>query len=72
MMDDSMRKGMYISYDWVTRLYSRNWHNMLNQLYSKKKGREQQRDYVLESPRVSMCCLWNFRESPGEVEPVGL
>ena len=24
-------------YDWVTMLYSRNWHNSVNQLYFKKK-----------------------------------
>ena len=23
-------------YDWVTLLYSRNWHNSINQLYFKK------------------------------------
>ena len=23
-------------YDWVTLLYSRNWHNTVNQLYFKK------------------------------------
>ena len=24
-------------YDWVILLYSRNWHNIVNQLYFKKK-----------------------------------
>ena len=24
-------------YAWVTLLYSRNWHNIVNQLYSRKK-----------------------------------
>ena len=27
---------MYV-YDWVTILYSRNWHNIVNQLYLNKK-----------------------------------
>ena len=27
---------MYM-YDWVTLLYSRNWHNIVNQLYFHKK-----------------------------------
>ena len=26
--------------DWVTMLYSRNWHNIVNQLYSHKKKKE--------------------------------
>ena len=25
-------------YDWVTLLYSRNWHNIENQLYYNKKN----------------------------------
>ena len=38
MMDDSMRKGMYTyMYDWITLLYSRNWYNTINSLYSNKK-----------------------------------
>ena len=38
MLEDNMRKGMYICvYDWVTLLYSRNWHNTVNQLYSNNK-----------------------------------
>ena len=36
MTEDNMRKRMYI-YDWVTILYSRNWHNIVNQPYSNKK-----------------------------------
>jgi len=41
MMEDSMRKRMYIHvciciYDWVTVLYSRNWHNTVNQLHFNK------------------------------------
>ena len=32
MMEDSMRKRMY---DWVTSLYSRHWHNTVDQLYLK-------------------------------------
>ena len=28
---------IYIYYDWVTFLYSKNWHNSVNQLYSNKK-----------------------------------
>ena len=29
------KKNVYV-YDWVTMLYSRNWHNTINQLYSNK------------------------------------
>ena len=28
------KKNVYVQYDWVIMLYSRNWHNTLNQLYS--------------------------------------
>ena len=35
MMEDNTRKRMYI-YDWVTMLYSRNRHNVVNQLYFNK------------------------------------
>ena len=30
---------MYM-YDWVTLLYSRNWHNIVNQLYFNKKKKQ--------------------------------
>ena len=40
MLGDSMRKRIYMCvcvclcvYGWVTMLYSRNWHNTVNQLY---------------------------------------
>ena len=29
-------KECVFMYDWVTALYSRNWHNTVNQLYSNK------------------------------------
>ena len=33
MMGNDIRKEMYIyMYDWVILLYSRNWHNVVNQL----------------------------------------
>ena len=44
MMEDNIRKGMCVGmyhmcmYHWVTLLYSRNWHNIVNQLYFKKKS----------------------------------
>ena len=28
---------MCVWYDWVTMLYSRNWHNIVNQLYFNLK-----------------------------------
>ena len=31
-----MRKRIYV-YDWVTMLYSRNWHDIVYQLYFNKK-----------------------------------
>ena len=38
LMEDNVRKGMYMYIcDWITLLYSRNWHNILNQLYFNKK-----------------------------------
>ena len=37
MMEDNIRKGVCVCvYDWVTLLYSRNWHNIVTQLYLKK------------------------------------
>ena len=36
MIEDSMRKIIYIHiymYEWVTMLYSRNWHTTVNQLF---------------------------------------
>ena len=38
MMEDNIRKGMYIHvYDWVTLLYSKNMQNIVNQLNFNKK-----------------------------------
>ena len=31
MIDNNIRKGIYIYNDWITLLYSRNWHNIVNQ-----------------------------------------
>ena len=33
MMEDNIRMGMYIYYNWITMLYSRNEHNTVNQIY---------------------------------------
>ena len=33
MMEDRMRKSIYMN-SWVTMLYSRNWHNTVNQLHT--------------------------------------
>ena len=38
MMEDNIKKS-YI-YDWVTLLYSRNRHNIVNQLYFNKKEKK--------------------------------
>ena len=43
MMEDNIRKGMCVCvrvYDWVTLLYSRNWHIIVNQLYSNLKRKK--------------------------------
>ena len=35
IVEDNMRKGVCVFvyiYDWVTSLYSRNWHNIVNQI----------------------------------------
>ena len=38
IMENNIRKGMCMCmYDWVTLLYNRNWHNIVNQLYLNKK-----------------------------------
>ena len=47
MVKDHIRKGICVCilcvcvfvcvYDWVTLLYNRNWHNIVNQLYFNKK-----------------------------------
>ena len=35
------------TYDWVTLLYSRNWHNIVNQLYfNKKENKKRKRENV--------------------------
>ena len=47
-MEDNIRECIYIyiythiyiyMYDWVTLLYSRNWHNIVNQLYLNLKNK---------------------------------
>ena len=42
MMENNIKRRyiyrLYI-YDWITFLYSRNWHNIVNQLYFNKKKR---------------------------------
>ena len=42
-------------YDWVTLLYSRNWHNTVNQLYFKKILKT-----VLSSPSRLVSCNRNI------------
>ena len=38
MIDDNTEKRMYIDmYDWVTLMYSSNWHNIVNQLCFNEK-----------------------------------
>ena len=39
MMENNMRKRMYM-YKWVILLYSRNWHNIVNQLYFNKRKKK--------------------------------
>ena len=53
MMEDNMRKIMctYMCvcvYNWVTLLYNRNWHNIVNQLYFNfKKVKKNKNDFHL-------------------------
>ena len=52
MMEDNMAKRMRIyMYDWVTLLYSRNWHNIAHQLYSDflKRARKEKETHVFLS-----------------------
>ena len=38
MMEDNIRKRMYnVNINWVTLLYSRNWHDIVNQLQFLKR-----------------------------------
>ena len=37
MMEYNIRRRIVYTYDWVTLLYSRNWYNVINQLYFNKK-----------------------------------
>ena len=37
MMKDKKKNVYTYMYNWVTSLYSRNWHNTVNQLYFHKK-----------------------------------
>ena len=39
---DSVRKKCIYMYDWVTMLYSRNWHNTVNLLYFNLKNSKKQ------------------------------
>ena len=44
-MDNSMRKSVCVCVcvcvrHWVNMLYSRNWHNTVNQLYSNRKKKK--------------------------------
>ena len=66
------KKNVHIMYDWVTMLYRRNWHNTVNQLFSKKNFKfqlldkkcfENSRNYLLpltisNIPQLSadLCC----------------
>ena len=56
-MEDNMRKRMYIMYDWVTLLDSRNWHNIVTQLYFNK---ETLREVIMMSVCVSPSFLFLF------------
>ena len=44
---------MYM-YEWVTLLYSRNWHNMVNQIYFNKEIGKTPEDIVLNDS-MHMC-----------------
>ena len=37
MMEDNIKKECIYMYDWVILLFSRNWHNIVGQLYFNKK-----------------------------------
>ena len=39
-------------YDWVTLLYCRNWYNIVNQLYFKKKKKKDE-DTIAQQPKLS-------------------
>ena len=39
MEKNIIKEGLYV-YNWVTLLYNRDWHNIVNQLYFNKKKKE--------------------------------
>ena len=39
MMEENVRKGIYIYAGLVTLLYSRNWHHIVNQRYCNLKNK---------------------------------
>ena len=49
-MMEYKKRNVYM-YDWVTLLYSRNWHNIINQLYFNKK-------YFFKKVRSSLVAQW--------------
>ena len=48
-MEKNIKKECLYVYNWVTLLYSRDWHNIVNQLYFNKKFFKEIDEYGLES-----------------------
>ena len=46
-------------YDWVTMLYSRNWHNTVNQLYSNKIFFKKKPESKTQIPGSTQIALYN-------------
>ena len=54
------------TYSWFTLLYSRNWHNIVNRVYSAKRYRRKGRGWgtLREERWRARCCMWS-RQAAG-------
>ena len=46
-MEKNMKKSVYVIHNWVTSLYSSNWHNTVIQIYFNKKKEYNQKTNVM-------------------------
>ena len=63
MAKNIKKEGIEDVYNWVTILYSRDWHNIVNQLYFNKKKKKKE-DYYgqgrVYDPLYAFCSLLNL------------
>ena len=53
------KKECIYTYDWITMLYSRNWHNTVNQLYSNKIFFKKKPESKAQIPDSTQIALYN-------------